>query len=66
MKDRPKTKAAKIRPLFTIGYEQAKPAAVLDELKRAKIELLVDTPRGGSVSPARLFQAPARGFTGRG
>ena len=28
---------------FTIGYEQAKPAAVLNELKRAKIELLVDT-----------------------
>ena len=36
-------KTAKRRPLFTIGYEQAKPAAVLDELKRAKIELLVDT-----------------------
>ena len=30
-------------PLFTIGYELAKPAAVLDELKRAKIDLLVDT-----------------------
>jgi uncharacterized protein (DUF488 family) len=29
--------------LFTIGYEQAKPAAVLNELKRAKIDLLVDT-----------------------
>jgi len=29
--------------LFTIGYEQAKPAAVLRELKRAKIDLLVDT-----------------------
>lgn len=29
--------------LFTIGYEQARPAAVLDELKRAKIDLLVDT-----------------------
>ena len=43
MKGKPKTNAAKIRPLFTIGYEQAKPAAVLDELKRAKIELLVDT-----------------------
>jgi uncharacterized protein (DUF488 family) len=36
-------KTAKPRPLFTIGYEQAKPAAVLDELKREKIELLVDT-----------------------
>lgn len=30
-------------PLFTIGYEQAKPAAVLDELARAKVDLLVDT-----------------------
>lgn len=38
-----KLKAAKTRRLFTIGYEQAKPAAVLNELERAKIELLVDT-----------------------
>jgi uncharacterized protein (DUF488 family) len=30
-------------PLFTIGYEQAKPDAVLTELKRAKVDLLVDT-----------------------
>lgn len=37
-----KTKARTF-PLFTIGYEQAKPAAVLNELKGAKIELLVDT-----------------------
>ena len=29
-------------PLFTIGYEQAKPAAVLDELSRAKVDVLVD------------------------
>jgi uncharacterized protein (DUF488 family) len=29
--------------LFTIGYEQARPAAVLDELRRAEIDLLVDT-----------------------
>ncbi len=36
---RPKKKA----PLFTIGYEQAKPAAVLEEIKRAKIDILVDT-----------------------
>jgi uncharacterized protein (DUF488 family) len=34
---------AKPAPLFTIGYEKAKPAAVLRELKRAKIDLLVDT-----------------------
>jgi uncharacterized protein (DUF488 family) len=32
-----------MRQLFTIGYEQAKPDAVLTELKRAKIDLLVDT-----------------------
>jgi uncharacterized protein (DUF488 family) len=31
------------KPLFTIGYEQAKPDAVLDELKRAKVKILVDT-----------------------
>jgi uncharacterized protein (DUF488 family) len=29
--------------LFTIGYEQAKPASVLGELRRAKIDFLVDT-----------------------
>ena len=33
----------KTTPLHTIGYEQAKPAAVLGELGRAKIQLLVDT-----------------------
>ena len=32
-----------MKKLFTIGYEQAKPDAVLDELKRAKVALLVDT-----------------------
>lgn len=30
-------------PLFTIGYEKATPAAVLAELKRARVTLLVDT-----------------------
>jgi uncharacterized protein (DUF488 family) len=37
---------AKARPkpkLFTIGYEKAKPDAVMAELKRAKVKLLVDT-----------------------
>jgi uncharacterized protein (DUF488 family) len=29
--------------LFTIGYEKAKPDAVLSELKRAKVKILVDT-----------------------
>src|ERR1700675_3854503 len=32
-----------MRTLFTIGYEKAKPDAVLGELTRAKIDLLVDT-----------------------
>ena len=32
-----------MRTLFTIGYQQAKPDAVLSELQRAKIDLLVDT-----------------------
>jgi uncharacterized protein (DUF488 family) len=32
-----------MKTLFTIGYEKAKPDAVLDELKRAKVKLLVDT-----------------------
>ena len=42
-KPKAKTSPKKAAPLFTIGYAQATPAAVLDELKRAKIELLVDT-----------------------
>ncbi len=32
-----------MRTLFTIGYEQAKPAAVIAELKRAKVDTVVDT-----------------------
>src|SRR5487761_339972 len=32
-----------MRTLFTIGYEKAKPDAVLGELKRAKVDLLIDT-----------------------
>jgi len=32
-----------MHPLFTIGYEQAKPASVLGELKHAKVDILVDT-----------------------
>ena len=43
MKAKPKKKPTKPAPLFTVGYEQARPAAVRGELKRAKIELLVDT-----------------------
>ncbi len=36
------TRKHKPPPLFTIGYEQARSDAVLDELKAAKVELLVD------------------------
>jgi uncharacterized protein (DUF488 family) len=35
--------AKKATRLFTIGYEQSKPDAVMAELKRAKVKLLVDT-----------------------
>ena len=38
-----KAKPTKAAKLFTIGYEQAKPDAVMAELKRAKVKLLVDT-----------------------
>lgn len=34
--------AKKPTKLFTIGYQQSKPDAVIAELKRAKVELLVD------------------------
>ncbi len=35
--------AKKASTLFTIGYEKSTPAAVLGELKRAKVRLLIDT-----------------------
>jgi uncharacterized protein (DUF488 family) len=38
-----KAKSNKAAKLFTIGYELAKPDAVMAELKRAKVKLLVDT-----------------------
>lgn len=49
-----KKKPAKVQALFTIGYEQAKPAAVLDELKRAKVSVVVDT-RAVAASRRRGF-----------
>ena len=36
-------KSRQIKPLLTIGYEQATVGAVIDELKRAKVDLLIDT-----------------------
>jgi len=38
-----RTAKRKTQPLCTIGYEQAKPAAVLGELKHVKVQLVVDT-----------------------
>ena len=39
----PKAKSKSASKLFTIGYEMAKPEALMTELKRAKVKLLVDT-----------------------
>ena len=39
----PKAKTETKPKLFTIGYEKSKPDALLAELKRAKVKLLVDT-----------------------
>ncbi|MET0867459.1 MAG: DUF488 domain-containing protein [Pseudorhodoplanes sp.] len=38
-----KSGARKAPPLFTIGYEQSRPDAVLAALKEARVELLIDT-----------------------
>ena len=42
-KAKPKPKSKAPGKLFTIGYEKAKPAALMAELKKAKVKLLVDT-----------------------
>jgi uncharacterized protein (DUF488 family) len=42
-KAKPRSKNKPASKLFTIGYEKAKPDAVMAELKRAKVKLLVDT-----------------------
>ena len=39
----PAKSGTKAKTLFTIGYEKARPQAVLDELKDAGVKLLVDT-----------------------
>jgi uncharacterized protein (DUF488 family) len=36
-------KPKKAAPLFTIGYEQATVSRVIDELKRAKVDTVIDT-----------------------
>jgi uncharacterized protein (DUF488 family) len=42
-KKAPAEKSRKPKPvLCTIGYEQSKPDALIDELKRAKVKLLID------------------------
>ena len=50
--------ARKINRLFTIGYEQTPPKAVLDELENAGVKLLVDV-RG--IAPTGFFEEPACG-----
>jgi len=39
---------AKAKKLFTIGYEQTPPKAVLDELEHAGVKILVDVRAGAS------------------
>jgi uncharacterized protein (DUF488 family) len=39
----PRSRRKPAAKLFTIGYEKAKPAAVMAELTRARVKLLVDT-----------------------
>ena len=64
MKARPKKKSAKTASLFTVGYEQAKPASVLAELNGAKIELLVDTRAvAASRRPGFLRNGPRSVFS---
>lgn len=36
-------KPKRINPLLTIGYQQATVGAVIDELKRAKVDMVIDT-----------------------
>lgn len=49
---------AKAKKLFTIGYEQTPPKAVLDALVEAGVKLVVDV-RGDLITPARLFEEAA-------
>src|ERR1044072_8806214 len=49
--------------LFTIGYEQAKSASVIDELKRARVGLIVDTRAvAASRRPGFSKRQPAAGL----
>ena len=36
-------KSKSVKPLLTIGYEQATVSAVIDELKQAKTDMVIDT-----------------------
>jgi uncharacterized protein (DUF488 family) len=42
-KAKPRAKKKSAAKLFTVGYEKARPEAVIAELKRARVKLLVDT-----------------------
>jgi len=47
---------AKAKRLFTIGYEQTPSKAVLDELERSGVKLLVDVRAVTSTSSERIAQ----------
>jgi uncharacterized protein (DUF488 family) len=54
-------------PLFTIGYEQATSQAVLDELGRSGVELVIDTRAvAASRRPGFSKRQLAAGLDGRG
>ena len=46
--------------LFTIGYEQTPPKAVLDELRKRRRKTAGGRARGGLLAPSGFFQEPAR------
>ena len=58
-KPRERHPRASALPLFTIGYEQAKPAAVMRRAQARQDRPRGRHPRGRGLAPAGLFQAPA-------
>ena len=57
---------AKSKKLFTIGYEQTPAKAVLDELQRAGVKLLVDVRAASSRRPGFSKSQLATGLDARG
>src|SRR5688572_12712613 len=64
---KPARKAKPAKPLFTIGYEQATVARVIDELKDARVDLLIDTRAvAASRKPGFSKKQLAAGLDARG